>query len=506
MTNRTGEHRVAAAVFRAPTGSTLSCKGWEQEAALRMLLNSADADVAERPAELSADSGSAQPLHAAIAALRDLENDQTLVIRPGEPAGAFRTHGESPRVVMASAGDGDTGESILSAAHWLNVGPQTGLPIVYESLAAAAKTHFSGTLSGRLISCCGLGEAGGPHPLAATLNGATFLGIDADADRIKRRVKTGYCEVMVNDLDEALRILKNSVRKREPASVGLIGNCAEVIPELASRGIVPDLLLDCTLGDALFGSYIPRGLLPAQAAELRRADAQAYRDRALESTEAQVKGTLELQRLGSRVYRIGSSRETRNANLQSQQHASKIPDFTAAFTAPLFTEGRSLLLWVALSGEPADISRADRLALEIFAPDAAAIRFLQLAARHVHFQGLPARVCLVDPALRARFGVALNEMVAQHALSAPLLIGCQNASRPPEAPPKPRTGEDIDSGFTEADFKELLAALSPQAGAASLVATPAGERRTGSRLNLATVADGTAEMKRRISQLLDNFQ
>lgn len=498
MTNGAGEHRTAAEAFRAPTGRTLSCKGWQQEGALRMLLNSVDPDVTECPAESPADSGSAERVRATITALRDLEDDQTLVLRAGEPAGVFRTHGYSPRVVIASKRDGDARDGIVSA-NWLCVGPQAGLPIAYESLAAVAQKHFGGTLAGRLVATCGLGTTGGPQPVAATLNGAAFLGIDADADRIKRRLKTGYCEVMVNDLDEALRILKNSVRKREPASVGLIGNCAEVIPELASRGILPDLLLDSTLGDTLFGSYIPRGLSPIQAAELRRTDAQAYRDRALESIETQVKGTLELQRLGSRTYRIGSSRETSDGNVGSRY--ASIHDFAAEFSAPLFAEGRSLLLWVALSGEPADISRADRMALEIFATGAAATRFLQLAARHVQFQGLPARVCLVDRALSAKFGVALNEMVAQNVFRAPVLIGCEDAGSRPEALPSVPTGERRGV-LDESQLKALLAGLSLQAKAASWVELDALERHGRSELNLAIVADGSGEMAQRIARLL----
>jgi len=492
MMNGADKHKLAGETLRAPTGSTLSCKGWEQEAALRMLLNSVDPDVAEHSDNSLSVSDGASRLRATLAALRDLESDASLVFRSGQPAGVFRTNNEAPRVIVIPPGR--SGEDADSYGNWLSVGTQTRLPIAYEAFASAARKYFGGTLAGRLITVCGLGTAGGAMPLAATLNGAAVLGIDVDAEQIKRRVKTGYCEVMVNDLDEALRILKNGVRKHEPASVGLIGNCAELIPELAQRGIVPDLMLDCTLGDALFSSYIPRGLSAAKADELRQSDAGAYRDKTLESIEAQEKGTLELQRLGSRTYRMGSDRESGNQK-------SNISDWTAEFIAPLLNKSCSLLLWVALSGEPADISRADRLALEVFASDAAAIRFLQLAARHVQFQGIPARVCLVDRALASKFGAALNEMVAQHTLRAPILIGCQDISEQLSGfsshPIDERRGGSLD----ESQFKTVLASLSPQAKAASWVAS-ALERRTEPKLNLAIVADGTAKMARRIARVL----
>ena len=240
---------------------------------------------------------------ATLAALRELEGDQTLLVRSGQPVGVFGTRAEAPRVVITT--EGVAGPSEAAAASWLYVGTQTGLPTAYEAFAAAARKHFGGTLAGRLVVAGGMGATGGALPLAATLNGAAFLGVEADPEQIKRRVKSGYCEAMVNDLDEALRILKNSVRRREAASVGLIGNCAEVIPELARRGIVPDLLVDCTSAYGSLDSYIPSGLTAEQARELQRADAESYRQRALDSMAAQVRGILELKRLGSLAFRFG---------------------------------------------------------------------------------------------------------------------------------------------------------------------------------------------------------
>jgi urocanate hydratase len=487
----------AAATLRARRGSALSCKSWEQEAALRMLINSADPEVAERPPKWLMTGNE----------LLALESDQTLVLSSGlaGPTGRFRPQAPAPRVVIAA--DRQDNASAANDSGWLYVGTQTSLPIAYEALGASARKYFAGTLAGRLVAVCGLGWAGGAQPVAATFNGAAVLGIDADAEKIKRRLKTGYCEVMVNDLSEALRILKNSVRTREPASVGLIGNCAQVIPELASRGVVPDMLLDSTLGDPLSASYIPRGLSAAQAAELLGTDAQVYRERTLESIEAQVASTLELQRLGSLTYRLGGELRVIDGTAidrsLASQYASKISDYSAEFIEPLLAGGRSLMLWVALSGEPADVARADKLALEIFSADEFAARFIQLAARHVQFQGLPARICLVDRALQAKFGVALNAMVAQGVLRAPMVIGCDDPSGSKHAAFESPASEHAERGWTEAQFHALLAGLSARERAASWVAVGSdGDASFNPGLRLAIVADGTPEMAGRIARVL----
>ena len=418
MTNGRAHGTVEGGATRAPRGTTLSCKGWEQEAALRMLMNCADPEVAERRQALRDGDG----FRATLAALRELEGDQTLLVRSGQPAGRVRAQAKAPRVVIVTGGD--AGPTEAAAASWLYVGTQTGLPTAYQAFAAAARQTFWRNARREAGLAGGMGATGGALPLAATLNGAAFLGVEADAEQIKRRVKSGYCEVMVNDLDEALRILKNSVRRREAASVGLIGNCAEVIPELARRGIVPDLLVDCTSAYGSLDSYIPSGLTAEQARELQR-----DRRRELSPKSAgfnggpDSQGILELRRLGSLAFRLGGG-NGEGARESGVREASEIPDFAAEYIQPLWSESRTLLLWVALSGEPVDIARADRLALDVFSGDEAAVRWIRLAGKHVQFQGLPARVCLVDKALRASFGVALNDLVAQGALKAPLVIGC----------------------------------------------------------------------------------
>ena len=470
--------------MHAPRGATLSCKGWEQEAALRMRMNCADSEVADRPEAVRDGDG----FHATLAALRELEDAQTLLVRSDQTVAMFSRRANAPRVLITAEGAADANEA--AAASWLYVGTQTGLPTAHEAFAAAARKHFGGTLAGRLVVTCGMGATGGAQPLAATLNGAAFLGIEADAAQIKRGVKSGYCEVMVNDFDEALRILKNSVRKHEPASVGLIGNCVEVIPELARRGIVPDLLVDCTSAHRFPDRYIPSGLTAEQAHELQRADAQSYCQRALDSMATQIRGILELKRLGSLTFRFGGGLGER-----AVREASEIPDFAAEYIQPLWSEGRTLLLWVALSGEPVDISRADRLALDVFSADEGTVRWIRLAGKHVQFQGLPARVCLVDKALRAGFGLALNDLVSQGALKAPMVIGCDDFGGRPET----------SSGAGTTTLEAQLAGLSVQASAASWLAIEREERgsASGSHLPmLAVVADGTAEMARRIERVL----
>src|ERR1700691_2485248 len=317
---------------RAPRGSALSCKGWQQEAALRMLMNNLDPEVAEKPEDLIVYGGRGKAArnwkcyHAIVASLRSLEDDETLLVQSGKPVGIFRTHYYAPRVLIANSNlvghwsDWKHFDELdraglmmygqMTAGSSIYIGTQGILQGTYETFAAAARKHFQSDLAERLVASGDLGGLGGAQPRAATLNGAAFLGIDVDPEHIKRRVKTGYCDVMVNDLDEALRILKNAVRKREATSVGLVGNCADVIPGLARRGVVPDLLTDQTSAHDPIGGYIPQGPDVAQAAELRNSDPEAYRKRSLESMAKHVEGMLALQKLGSITFDYGNNIRT----------------------------------------------------------------------------------------------------------------------------------------------------------------------------------------------------
>src|SRR5579864_6682563 len=307
--------------IRAPRGSQVSCKGWQQEAALRMLMNNLDPDVAERPDDLVVYGGTGKAarnwecFHAIVSSLRSLENDETLLVQSGKPVGIFRTHEYAPRVLIANSnlvGHWNNWERFneldraglmmygqMTAGSWIYIGTQGILQGTYETFAAAAQKHFGGTLAGKLLVSGGMGGMGGAQPLAATMNGGAFLGIDVDPERIKRRVKGGYCDVMVTSLDEALRILKNAVRKGEATSVGLVGNCADLIPELARRGVVPDLLTDQTSAHDPIGGYVPNGMPLAEALELRKKNPAEYRKRSVEAMGENVEGILELEKLGA---------------------------------------------------------------------------------------------------------------------------------------------------------------------------------------------------------------
>ena len=476
MDRITTSETVGYQPVRAPRGTTISCKSWQQEAALRMLMNSLDPEVADNPAELivfgrSKAARNWECFHAIVASLRSLGNDETLLVQSGKSVAVFRTNTYVPRVLAANAGS------------WFYIGAQGILQETFEVFAAAGRKHFQGDFAGKLIVSGGMGAKGGVQPLAATLNGAAFLGIDANPEQIKRRVKTGYCDVMVNDLDEALRILKNAVRKREATSVGLVGNCADVIPALARRGIVPDLLTVQTSAKDP-GRYIPRELNVKQASELREKDPEAYRSRALESIARHADGVRELRRLGSVVFNYESN---------------DIGTFTDR------PDGKHLRV-VALSGEPADIHRIDKLLLEMFPGDESLSRWIRLAQKRVRFQGLPARACLLGYGERAKFGLALNELAARGELKAPIAMGRGHLDGSFVAPPYEETKDVGDGSVAIADWPLLNALLNAASGATWASIENCGIEGIGYSLGTSyvVVADGTPEMAERIERVLTN--
>jgi urocanate hydratase len=513
--------------IRAPRGSTLSCKGWQQEAALRMLMNNLDPDVAEKPEDLIVYGGRGkaarnwEAYHAIVASLRSLENDETLLIQSGKPVGIFRTHEYSPRVLIANSNlvghwsDWKNFDELdraglmmygqMTAGSWIYIGSQGILQGTYETFAAAGRKHFGGDLSGKLVVSGGMGGMGGAQPLAATLNGAAFLGIDVDPERIKRRLKSGYCDVMVNDLDEALRILKNSVRKGEPASVGLVGNCADVIPELARRGIVPDLLTDQTSAhDPLYG-YVPRGISVSDAATLRESDSDSYRKRSLDSMAKHVEGMLTLQKMGAVTFDYGNNIRT-FAFDHGVKNAYDFPGFVPAYIRPLFCEGRGPFRWVALSGEASDIHRTDQLVLEMFPHDEILSRWIKLAQKRVKFQGLPARICWLGYGERDRFGLALNHLVAKGELKGPIVIGRDHLDCGSVASPYRETEKMLDGSDAVADWALLNALLNTASGASWVSIHNGGGVGIGYSLHAGqvTVADGSKEMGERIQRVLTN--
>jgi urocanate hydratase len=512
---------------RAPRGAALTCKSWQQEGALRMLTNNLDPEVAERPEELIIYGGRGKAarnwkcFHAIVDSLRALENDETLLVQSGKPVGVFRTHPYAPRVLIANSNlvghwsDWKHFDELdraglmmygqMTAGSWIYIGTQGILQGTYETFAAAGRKHFQGDLAGRLVASGGLGGMGGAQPLAATLNGAAFLGIDVDPERIKRRVKSGYCDVLVNHLDEALRILKNAVRRREATSVGLVGNCAEVIPELARRGVVPDLLTDQTSAHDPIGGYIPLGLDVAQAAELRKRDPEEYRRRSLASIAQHVEGMLALKKLGAVTFDYGNNIRT-FAYEQGVKNAYDFPGFVPAFIRPLFCEGRGPFRWAALSGEASDIYRTDKLVTEMFPHDAILCRWIGLAQKRVRFQGLPARICWLGYGQREKFGLALNDLVSRGELKAPIVIGRDHLDCGSVASPFRETESMRDGSDAVADWPMLNALLNTASGASWVSIHNGGGVGIGYSLHAGQVlvADGGKEMATRIERVLTN--
>jgi urocanate hydratase len=528
MAKLSTEESIGYQAVRAARGTQISCKGWQQEAALRMLMNNLDPEVAEKPEELIVYGGRGKAarnwscFQAIVESLRSLEGDETLLVQSGKPVGIFRSHSYAPRVLIANSNlvghwsDWKHFDELdraglmmygqMTAGSWIYIGSQGILQGTYETFAAAGRKHFrTADLAGKLVASGGMGGMGGAQPLAATLNDAAFLGIDVDPERIKRRVKSGYCDVMVNDLDEALRILKNAVRKREATSVGLVGNCADVIPELARRGVVPDLLTDQTSAHDPIGGYIPQGLDVAQAADLRQRDPETYRNRSLESMAKHVEGMLALQKLGAVTFDYGNNIRT-FAYEQGVKNAYDFPGFVPAYIRPLFCEGRGPFRWAALSGEPSDIHRTDQLVLEMFPHDEILSRWIKLAQKRVKFQGLPARICWLGYGERDKFGLALNDLVARGELKAPIVIGRDHLDCGSVASPFRETEKMRDGSDAVADWALLNALLNTASGASWVSIHNGGGVGIGysQHAGQVTVADGTKEMASRIERVLTN--
>ncbi|HSE48344.1 MAG TPA: urocanate hydratase [Terriglobales bacterium] len=513
--------------IRAPRGPVLSCKGWQQEAAMRMLMNNLDEEVGERPRDLVVYGGTGraarswQAYHAIVAALKGLANDETLLVQSGKPVGVFQTHDYAPRVLIANSnlvGHWSSWEKFneleraglmmygqMTAGSWIYIGSQGIVQGTFETFAAAADKHFSGDLSGRLVVSGGMGGMGGAQPLAATMAGAAFLGIDVDAERIKKRLKTGYCDFLVNSLDEALRILKNAVRKKEAVSVGLVGNCADVIPELAERGVVPDILTDQTSAHDPLNGYVPNGMPLQQALELRKRDPKAYEERSLDAIARHVEGMLRLQKMGAVTFDYGNNIRT-FAFQRGVKNAYDFPGFVPAYIRPLFCEGRGPFRWVALSGDPADIAATDALVLQLFPQNKLLNRWIKLAQKRIRFQGLPARICWLGYGERAQFGLAINDLVKHGKLKAPIVIGRDHLDTGSVASPFRETEGMKDGSDAVADWPLLNALLNTASGASWVSIHNGGGVGIGYSLHAGqvTVADGTDQMARRIERVLTN--
>ena len=511
--------------IRAPRGNTLSCKGWQQEAAMRMLMNNLDEEVGERPRDLVVYGGTGraarswEAYHSIVASLKSLESDETLLVQSGKPVGVFKTHDYAPRVLIANSnlvGHWSNWEKFneleraglmmygqMTAGSWIYIGSQGIVQGTFETFAAAGEKHFGGDLAGKLIVSGGMGGMGGAQPLAATMAGAAYLGIDVDPERIKKRLKTGYCDFMVNTLDEALRILKNSVRKKENVSVGLVGNCADIIPELAERGVVPDILTDQTSAHDPLNGYVPNGMSYEAALELRRSDPKAYEDRSLDAMARHVEGMLRLQKMGAVTFDYGNNIRT-FAFQRGVKNAYEFPGFVPAYIRPLFCEGRGPFRWVALSGEASDIHVTDALVLELFPENRILRRWIDLARKRIKFQGLPARICWLGYGERALFGLAMNDLVKKGKLKAPIVIGRDHLDCGSVASPFRETESMKDGSDAVADWPLLNALLNTAAGASWVSIHNGGGVGIGYSLHAGqvTVADGTEMMAKRIERVL----
>jgi urocanate hydratase len=512
-------------VIRAPRGSEISCKGWQQEAALRMLMNNLDPDVAENPDKLIVYGGTGraarswEAFDAIVRSLRALENDETLLVQSGKPVGVFRTHDEAPRVLIANSNLvghwsnyaefnrlerlGLTMYGQMTAGSWIYIGSQGIVQGTFETFAEAGRRHFGGSLEGKFVVTGGLGGMGGAQPLAATMNGALFLGIDVDRTRIEKRLQSGYCDKIAISLDEALALIDQARTKKEAISVGMVGNCADVLPEMAERGVVPDVLTDQTSAHDALNGYVPHEMTLAEALQLRAESPDAYIERSMRSMGVHVEAMLALQKRGAITFDYGNNIRTQ-AKKAGVEKAFDIPGFVPEYIRPLFCEGKGPFRWVALSGDPADIARTDQLALELFPKNETLARWMKLAKERIQFQGLPARICWFGYGERAEFGVAMNDLVKRGEIKAPIVIGRDHLDTGSVASPFRETEGMLDGSDAIADWALLNALVNTAAGASWISIHNGGGVGIGysQHAGMVVVADGTDSAKRRLERVL----
>lgn len=494
---------------------------------MRMLMNNLDPEVAEKPEELIIYGGSGkaarnwEAYHAIVKSLQELENDETLLVQSGKPVGIFKTHEMAPRVLIANSllvpawATWDEFRRLealglimygqMTAGSWIYIGTQGILQGTYETFAAAGKKHFGGDLGGKLLVTGGIGGMGGAQPLAATMNGAAFLGVEVDRARIEKRLKTGYLDQMSEDLDEALKIVLDAKEKKQAVSVGLLGNAADVIPELVRRGVVPDVLTDQTSAHDALNGYVPNGISYEDALELRKKDPKTYQKMAYESIARHVEAMLELQKRGAVTFDYGNNIRGQ-AKKAGVENAFDIPGFVPEYIRPLFCEGRGPFRWVALSGDPEDIYKTDELVLKLFPEDQVLKRWITLAREKVHFQGLPSRICWLGYGERDKFALAMNEMVASGDLKAPIVIGRDHLDTGSVASPYRETEGMKDGSDAIADWPILNGLLNAISGASWVSVHHGGGVGIGLSIHAGqvSVADGTPQAAERLKRVLTN--
>jgi urocanate hydratase len=514
---------AAVRQIKADHGTKLSCKGWHQEAALRMLMNNLDAEVAEKPNELVVYGGTGKAARnwdcfdRIVSTLKRLENDETLLIQSGKPVGVFRTHEEAPRVLIANSnlvprwGNWDVFRELerkgltmygqMTAGSWIYIGSQGIVQGTYETFAECALQHFAGSLKGRLVVTAGLGGMGGAQPLAVTMNDGKCLAVEIDPWRIQRRVDTGYCDSMATDLDEALRLLDEA---NGGLSVGLLGNIAEVLPELVRRGITPDVVTDQTSAHDLREGYIPVGHSLQSAAELRKTNPAAYDSQVLDSMVLHVQSILALKDRGAICFDYGNNLRGQVADHRNMPQAFDFPGFVPAYIRPLFCRGAGPFRWAALSGDPADIAVTDQAILQLFPEKVALARWIHKAQEKIQFQGLPARICWLEYGERAEAGLKFNWLVKKGLVKAPLVIGRDHLDTGSVASPNRETEAMLDGSDAIADWPLLNAMLNTACGASWVSIHHGGGVGIGysQHAGMVCVADGSESADRRLRRVL----
>ena len=514
--------------IHAPRGTVLSCKGWHQEAAMRMLMNNLDPAVAERPEDLIVYGGGGKAArdwasyHRIIKTLQRLENDETLIVQSGKPVGVFRTHEEAPRVLIANAhlvprwGNIDEFRRLdalgltmygqMTAGSWIYIGTQGILQGTYETFAECANQHFGGTLEGRFVVTAGLGGMGGAQPLAITMNGGVCLCVEIDSTRIDRRVETGYCDERSDNLDEALDRLLAARDKKEALSIGLLGNIAEVLPEMIKRGVIPDVLTDQTSAHDLDVGYIPIGHTTESAAAMLASDPEGYRNSVLDAMQQHIQAMLDMKAAGAVTFDYGNNLRGQVSDHRGMTEAFSIPGFVPEFIRPLFCKGSGPFRWAALSGDPNDIAVTDDAVLETFPQKEALARWIHKARKEIHFQGLPARICWLEYGERAEMGLKFNWLVKKGKVSAPIVIGRDHLDSGSVASPNRETEGMRDGSDAIADWPLLNALLNTASGASWVSLHHGGGVGIGYSIHsgMVSVADGTDMADRRLERVLTN--
>ncbi|MYL57111.1 urocanate hydratase [Virgibacillus halodenitrificans] len=512
--------------MKAPTGTKLTCKGWQQEAAMRMLMNNLDPEVAENPEELVVYGGIGkaarnwESFHKIIETLKELENDETLIVQSGKPVAVFRTHAHSPRVLIANSNivpawanwehfyklesEGLMMFGQMTAGSWIYIGAQGILQGTYLSFVEAGKKAFgTADLAGKLILTGGMGGMSGAQPLAGKMAGAVTLVVEVEKKRIERKIKEGYCDYLVEDLDEALELAKQFQNKKEAVSIGLVGNCADMFPAIYKKGIIPDLVTDQTSAHDPLNGYVPHGMSFEEAISLRKKDAKQYEEKAKGSMAVHVQAMLDFQTEGAEVFDYGNNIRA-YAQEMGVTNAFDFPGFVPAYLRPLFCEGKGPFRWAALSGDPEDIYKTDRLAKEMFAEDESLVHWIEMAQKMVKWQGLPSRICWLGYGDRHRFALEVNRMVASGEIKAPIVFGRDHLDSGSVASPNRET-EGMKDGSDAVSDWPILNALVNTAGGASWVSVHHGGgvgMGYSQHAGQVIVADGTDEAAEKINRVL----